>query len=83
MQFALVDNAILMDVQEFDWIFDGEDVNSERLVDEVDDRGQCRGLGGLPGEKNRSLIFADFRSIAASRAGVENGAGAGALAVAD
>jgi len=35
-------------------------------------------MGGFPGEKNRSLIFGALRSIAASNAGVENGAGAGA-----
>jgi hypothetical protein len=33
-------------------------------------------MGGLPGEKNRSLIFGALRSIAANNAGVENGAGA-------
>jgi hypothetical protein len=38
--------------------------------------------GGLPGEKNRSLIFGDTFSIAASNAGVENGAGAAAGAAA-
>jgi hypothetical protein len=36
----------------------------------------------LPGEKKRSLIFADVRSIAASRAGVCMGAAAGAVAAA-
>src|ERR1700723_3018208 len=34
--------------------------------------------GGLPGEKKRSLIFAAVLSIAASRAGVDMGAAAGA-----
>lgn len=38
--------------------------------------------GGFPGEKKRSLIFGEVRSIAASRAGVEIGAGAGAAAAA-
>jgi hypothetical protein len=40
-------------------------------------------IGGLPGEKNKSLIFADFRSIAVSKAVVEKGAGAGAVPAAD
>jgi hypothetical protein len=39
-------------------------------------------MGGFPGEKKRSLIFGDVLSIAASRSGVEIGAGAGAAAVA-
>jgi hypothetical protein len=38
--------------------------------------------GGLPGVKKRSLIFDEVFSIAASSAGVENGAGAGAAAAA-
>src|SRR5579862_2324218 len=38
--------------------------------------------GGFPGVKKRSLIFAEVLSIAASRAGVEIGAVAGAAAVA-
>src|ERR1700691_248481 len=38
--------------------------------------------GGLPGEKKRSLIFAEVLSIAASRAGVDMGAAAGAAAAA-
>src|SRR5258708_3806239 len=37
--------------------------------------------GGLPGEKNRSLIFGEVLSIAASRSGVDIGAAAGAAAV--
>jgi hypothetical protein len=32
-------------------------------------------MGGLPGEKNRSLIRGAARNIAANNAGVENGAG--------
>lgn len=39
--------------------------------------------GGFPGEKKRSLIFGDAFNIAASRAGVEKGAGAGAAAAAE
>lgn len=35
-------------------------------------------IGGLPGEKNRSLILGALRSMAVNRAGVESGAGAGA-----
>jgi hypothetical protein len=35
-------------------------------------------MGGLPGEKNRSLILEDFRNIAANSAGVGIGAAAGA-----
>src|SRR5208283_4886068 len=38
--------------------------------------------GGLPGEKNRSLIFGEIFSIAVSNSGVENGAGAVAGAAA-
>jgi hypothetical protein len=38
--------------------------------------------GGLPGEKNKSLIFAELRNIAVSNAGIENGAGADAGAAA-
>jgi len=38
--------------------------------------------GGLPGEKKRSLIFAEVLSIAASKVGVEMGAAAGAAAAA-
>src|ERR1700679_178126 len=38
--------------------------------------------GGLPGEKNRSLIFAEVFSIVAKSSGVEIGAGAGAAAAA-
>src|SRR5580698_7424885 len=38
--------------------------------------------GGFPGEKKRSLIFAEVLSIAASRAGVDMGAAAGAAAAA-
>ena len=39
MQFALVDNAILMGVQEFDQIFNGQNVDGKRLVDEINN---CR-----------------------------------------
>jgi hypothetical protein len=38
--------------------------------------------GGFPGEKKRSLTFVEVFSIDASSAGVENGAAAGAVAVA-
>src|SRR5580698_700518 len=38
--------------------------------------------GGFPGEKNRSLIFGEVLSIAASKAGVDMGAAAGAAAAA-
>ena len=38
--------------------------------------------GGLPGEKNKSLIFGELRSIASKRAGVDTGAGDGASAAA-
>ena len=38
--------------------------------------------GGFPGEKKRSLIFADVLNIAASKAGVDMGAAAGAAAAA-
>ena len=38
--------------------------------------------GGFPGEKNKSLILVEVRSIAANRSGVEIGAGAGAAAAA-
>jgi hypothetical protein len=38
--------------------------------------------GGFPGEKKRSLTFADVFTIAAKSAGVENGAAAGAAAAA-
>jgi hypothetical protein len=38
--------------------------------------------GGFPGEKNKSLILAEVRSIAASKSGVEIGAGAEAAAAA-
>jgi hypothetical protein len=37
-------------------------------------------IGGLPGEKNKSLIFGALRSMTASSAGVEAGAAAGAVA---
>jgi len=42
-------------------------------------------IGGFPGEKKRSLIFAELRNIAASNPAVEKraGAGAGATAAAD
>jgi hypothetical protein len=40
-------------------------------------------MGGLPGEKNRSLIRGAARNIAASKAGTENGAAAGATAAGD
>ena len=36
--------------------------------------------GGLPGVKNRSLILGELFNIAARSAGVEKGAGAGAVA---
>jgi hypothetical protein len=35
-------------------------------------------IGGLPGEKNKSLILGALRNIVASNVGVENGAGTGA-----
>src|SRR5712664_1709644 len=38
--------------------------------------------GGFPGEKNRSLIFGEVLSIAASNSGVDIGAAAGAAAAA-
>jgi hypothetical protein len=40
-------------------------------------------IGGLPGEKNKSLIFGALRNIAANKAGVENGPGLAAGAAAD
>ena len=33
-----------MRVQEFDWIFDGDDVVELRFIDDIDDRRQCRTL---------------------------------------
>jgi hypothetical protein len=38
--------------------------------------------GGLPGEKNRSLMFGELFNITVSKAAVEAGAGAGATAAA-
>jgi hypothetical protein len=38
--------------------------------------------GGFPGDKNKSLIFEEVCSIAASKAGVESGAGERAAAAA-
>jgi hypothetical protein len=47
--------------------------------DPTDDRRPLTStIGGLPGEKNRSLTFGALRSIAFNNVGVENGAGAGA-----
>jgi hypothetical protein len=40
-------------------------------------------IGGLPGEKNKSLIFGALLNIAANKAGVENGAALAAGAAAD
>src|ERR1700678_956017 len=61
-----------------------------RVSSQVSDRAAPAGTsfplistsGGLPGEKKRSLIFGEVLSIAASRAGVDMGAAAGAAAAA-
>ena len=44
VQLPLVDGRFLVRVEELDGVFDGDDVVSLRLVDEVDDGGQRRGL---------------------------------------
>ena len=46
VQLALVDRALLVQVQELDRVLDGDDVVGARLVDQVDDRRQRRGLAG-------------------------------------
>lgn len=61
-----------------------------RVSSEVSERAAPAGTnfplistsGGLPGEKNKSLIFGEALSIAASKAGVDMGAAAGAAAAA-
>ena len=43
---ALVDVSLLVAVQEFDRVFDGDDVFGAGGIDAVDHRGQRRGLAG-------------------------------------
>jgi hypothetical protein len=42
MQLTLMNDAILMRMQEFDRIFDGENVDREGLVDQINDRRESR-----------------------------------------
>src|SRR5215216_3375530 len=44
VQLALVDRRAFVRVQEFDGVFDGDDVVRLRVVDQIDDGGQCGGF---------------------------------------
>src|SRR5258705_9453053 len=46
MQLALVDSCLLVAMQKFDGIFDGQDVIRLLLVHLVQNRGKTRGLSG-------------------------------------
>ena len=46
VQLALMDGRLLVVMQELDRILDGEDVLGPGLVDQIDDRGERRGLAG-------------------------------------
>ena len=51
-QLTLVDDAPLVHVQELDRVLDGEDVLGARLVDQVDHRGERRGLARAGGARD-------------------------------
>ncbi len=61
VDFALVDQALLRGVHEFDRILDGEDVAVFVLVDEVDHRRQRGRLAraGRPGDQDQALRLLD------------------------
>src|SRR5580765_5545279 len=61
--FALIDEAALVAVQELDGVFDGDEVVGTVGVDAVDHGGERRGLTGTSGSRNENksaLLFADF-----------------------
>ena len=61
--FALVDEAALVAVQEFDGVFDGDEVIGAVGVDAVDHRGERGGLTGTGGsryENQAALLFANL-----------------------
>src|SRR6266568_2943658 len=61
--FALVDETLLIAVQEFDGVFDGDDVVGALGVEAVDHGGQGGGLtgtGGSGAEHEATLLFANF-----------------------
>ena len=60
---ALVDDRLVVAVQVFDRVFDGDDVGRARAVDVVDHRGQRRALaaaGGAGDEHQAALFGGDF-----------------------
>ena len=60
--FALVDEAALVAVQEFDGVFDGDEVIGAVGVDAVDhggERGGLTGTGGAGDEDQAALLFAN------------------------
>ena len=73
VQLALVDQAVLVLVHEFDGVFDGDDVFMALAVDLVDHRRQCGGFtrAGRAGHQNESAgLFAklgDYRRQAQLR----------------
>ena len=61
--FALVDEALLVAVQKFDGVFNGDDVIGAGGVDAVDHGGQGGGLAGTGGagdQHQAALLFADL-----------------------
>src|SRR5437764_1133075 len=61
--FALIDEAFFIAVQELDGVFDGDDVVGARGVDAVDDACESSGLTGTGGsgdEHEAALLFANF-----------------------
>ena len=59
LDFALVDEAFLVAVQEFDGVFDGDDVIGPRGVDAVDHGRERRGFArpGGPGHQNQAALL--------------------------
>ena len=58
VQLALVHRRLLVNVEELDGIFDGEDVFGARLVDEIDQRRERRRLAraGRPGDQHDPVL---------------------------
>src|SRR6185369_275864 len=56
---SLAENALLVAVQEFDRVFNGNDVTGPVLIDIVDHRGKRRGLSasGRPGNQDQPALF--------------------------
>ena len=63
MYLALVDQAFLGLVYEFDGIFDGEDVVVAIVVDEIDHRGQRRTLARASGTRDEDQAARDHTDV--------------------